>query len=427
MAVFSNRYFPNYIGGGERLAELTVQGFIECGLPSVVLTCGQNDRIVQREWKGVSILELPSRFVEADTKEPLAAALVDVFNETEVQLVHIVGHKGALPVAEIASRKRLPTCFAATSYGLFCNTETLVRRDGEVCKGRASRADCFRCRTASTRPRDRMLATIGSFLPAAATGTLTGIACHALGTGRLPQVQWWQQLCAFDRRHAHLLSNLMLVVHGTEYSREQHERVFGQKPRNITIHHPIALRDRVERKPHFGALRVGFIGRLLRFKGVHVLIEAVAGAAKKRPVELHVFAAKNEDSAPERRALEALADLRRIDVCWHEMGHLTEDVLDEIHAGLDVLVVPSLWPEYVGFVSLEALIRGTPLVLSEWPPQRELFGKEASVKFVPAGDADRLADVLVQFSSEILLKVSPNLISPKAYAHQLLNEIGIAL
>ena len=102
-------------------------------------------------------------------------------------------------------------------------------------------------------------------------------------------------------------------------------------------------------------LRVGFVGTLVWHKGVHVLLQAIQGLTGRFSLHLH------GDTA----IFPGYTDrLRRM---AHGLPVTFEDGFDRdrvstIYASLDVLVVPSLWPENSPLVIHEAFMHGIPVV-----------------------------------------------------------------
>jgi glycosyltransferase involved in cell wall biosynthesis len=177
-------------------------------------------------------------------------------------------------------------------------------------------------------------------------------------------------------------------------------------------------------------LVVGFVGRCLPMKGLHVLLDAVDRVSGAVPMEIRLVVATNDDEgAGYWKPLQERA--RRMPlVHWDEPGHLDAAMLRTLHQQIDVMVVPSLWPEYVGFVALEALALGTPVILSDYPTQRELLN-ENSGTLVPHGDAAALAEALslywrIKQTGNLPKPTSPALPASE-YARQLLKiyqELG---
>lgn len=110
------------------------------------------------------------------------------------------------------------------------------------------------------------------------------------------------------------------------------------------------------RKP----LVVGYSGRLEKYKGVDVLIKAVAEATDT------VLLVAGD--GPEAEALRALVTALGIAGRVTFLGHLGSD-LPAFYRGLDVLVVPSLptkgWLEQFGRVVIEAMASGVPVIASQ--------------------------------------------------------------
>ena len=128
---------------------------------------------------------------------------------------------------------------------------------------------------------------------------------------------------------------------------------------------------RAQRSPD-GAWRLLFAGRMDRLKGGSELLQSLPNVKRrlKRPMQL-TFAG----DGPARPAWEAeAAALCRVEPDSHVTfrGWLTSDVLDVLYAESDLLVLPSLWPEPLALVGLEAGRYGLPAVafdvggISDW-------------------------------------------------------------
>jgi glycosyltransferase involved in cell wall biosynthesis len=103
-----------------------------------------------------------------------------------------------------------------------------------------------------------------------------------------------------------------------------------------------------------GPLQVGFVGTLVWHKGVHVLIEAARGVMG---CELHIH-------GDTRVFPDYVARLRQeaagAPIIFHD--GFEPDRSSEIYRHLDVLVIPSLWPENSPLVAHEAFMHGVPVV-----------------------------------------------------------------
>jgi hypothetical protein len=111
---------------------------------------------------------------------------------------------------------------------------------------------------------------------------------------------------------------------------------------------------------HHGALRLLYVGRLSREKGVAYLLEAVALLRRGGVATLAICG-----DGPERGALETLACEIGIESCVKFHGFVPWGrQLEEFYEASDVFVLPSL-SEGVPKVLLEAMSRGVPIVATE--------------------------------------------------------------
>lgn len=103
--------------------------------------------------------------------------------------------------------------------------------------------------------------------------------------------------------------------------------------------------------------RVLLIGRLTLVKGGHYLVEAVAKASAMlgRPLTLTIAG-----DGPEQFRLEDLA--KRLGVAIEFVGWVNTLRKSDLLREMDLLAVPSLWPEPFGLVGVEAAALGVPAV-----------------------------------------------------------------
>jgi glycosyltransferase involved in cell wall biosynthesis len=150
----------------------------------------------------------------------------------------------------------------------------------------------------------------------------------------------------------------------------------------------------VDREPPGGSLSVGFVGRLIRHKGVDVLIRAVADDTR---LSVEVFGA-----GPELEKLTTLVDTLGIGERVHFHGHIDEAKLPGVYPTVDVLAVPSIplpgWIEQFGRVVVEAQASGVPVVASASGALPDVVGEAGLL--VPPVDPGTLHAALVRFLEE---------------------------
>jgi glycosyltransferase involved in cell wall biosynthesis len=131
-----------------------------------------------------------------------------------------------------------------------------------------------------------------------------------------------------------------------------------------------------------------FVGRLVEYKGVDVLLRALAGAAHARAVLV--------GDGPRRLALEELAsDLGLADRVTFA-GEVTDEHMARLYAACDLFVLPSVTrAEAFGVVQLEAMAAGKAVVSTSvptgvpWVNQHERTGL-----VVPPGDVPALRNAI---------------------------------
>jgi glycosyltransferase involved in cell wall biosynthesis len=145
-------------------------------------------------------------------------------------------------------------------------------------------------------------------------------------------------------------------------------------------------------------LRVGFVGRLVRAKGVDILIRA-ASALLQRGVPLEVFVC---GAGPEREALERVAEDLGVQCRIHWKGGVPHERVPEFLDGVDVLVLPSRgvegWREQFGHVLLEAMTKAIPVVGSACGEIPNVIGRQDLV--FPEDDCDALCGILSRLVSD---------------------------
>jgi glycosyltransferase involved in cell wall biosynthesis len=134
-----------------------------------------------------------------------------------------------------------------------------------------------------------------------------------------------------------------------------------------------------------GSGSVCFVGRLARTKGVDVLIRAVRSAPSVRRLEV-------VGDGYHRAELEALARGTGIDVRFH--GWLSPREVRAVMSGVDVIAVPSVWPEPFGIVGLEAMAAGRAVVASRIGGIPEWLDDGRTGTLVTPGAVDELAAAL---------------------------------
>jgi rhamnosyl/mannosyltransferase len=148
-------------------------------------------------------------------------------------------------------------------------------------------------------------------------------------------------------------------------------------------------------RARFGSPLALFVGRLVPYKGVDVLIDAVAGL----PMTTVIVG-----EGPERAALESRAAARSERIAF--AGQVDNETLAALYTACDVFVLPSVTrAEAFGMVQLEAMACGKPVIstnLQSGVPWVNRHGETGLV--VEPGDATGLRDAIVRLLEDADLR-----------------------
>jgi glycosyltransferase involved in cell wall biosynthesis len=148
--------------------------------------------------------------------------------------------------------------------------------------------------------------------------------------------------------------------------------------------------------------RIAYVGRMIRSKGVHVLIEAqhrLRARGIHLLLDLYGEADSGSREAIPKEQLEAWN--AEPGVTWHGR---TDDVVG-VWRMADIAVVPALGGDGMPRAMLEAAACGRPLVVSDVPGCRQFVRPGIEGLIVPPGDADALADALATLAADRALQL----------------------
>lgn len=144
-----------------------------------------------------------------------------------------------------------------------------------------------------------------------------------------------------------------------------------------------------------------FVGRMIRSKGVDVLVEAQRRLAGRGiPLALSLYG-KTDDDNPEgvpRAEIEAWT--RQGGVTWH--GHVSD--IRDVWAHADIAVLPAITREGLPRAVLEAASSARPLVVTDVPGCRHVVRHGVDGLIVPPSDPAALASALERLINDPALR-----------------------
>jgi len=151
------------------------------------------------------------------------------------------------------------------------------------------------------------------------------------------------------------------------------------------------------RRPALGSVpTVVFAGRLVREKGVDVLLRAFA-KVKETIADAKLLIV---GEGVEKAALESLAVELNLSDRVSFLGYLSRSALETLFDQAWVQVIPSRWAEPFGLVAAEAQMRGTAIIASDVGGLAEVIHPDQTSNLVPPGDVGVLAEKMLNILSQ---------------------------
>ena len=346
------------------------------------------------EVDGLTVMRLANTFEDATTLErlyanpDLADAAMALVREWGPDVVH-VHHLTCLSVALLDRLREagVPTLMTLHDFWMGCPRGQRITADLQVCP----EIDLSRC-----------------------VPCLRELWPHLLGAGPAPERTPAERDAAdrarLEQYHAHVLRSLGgvdVLLTPSAFMVAMYERQ-GLAPGSVCVLEnglpTQAWAGRTRRPRAGGPLRVGFIGSVLPSKGVHLLLAAFRKLADPSSMQLDVWGEvlpfHNDRSYGARLAAlcsgyEHVIRLR---------GRYENEQLPEILAGLDVLVVPSIWYESFCLTIREAFLAGVPVIAANHGAMAEAIRDGETGLLFEAGDPESLATALRRLAHDPALR-----------------------
>lgn len=410
---------PQAQGGSEVYAHAHACALVRSGDEVLVFTREQDRtrpeygvRAEKRD--GLHIVRVNNTFLKTSTFEEsyrnpevaaIAARVIDRFRPDVAHVHHLTCLSTGI-VSELANRG-IPCFVTLHDYWLMCHRGQLLDLDLRVCDGPGASGSCERCvgsvagLPSSALPVARLVRMVARALPERASEALLGASQRAVSLVGNPERSGSEA-----RRRTEHMRGICEQVSGffapSSYIRDQFIR-FGIPPERITVA-PYGFDQtafdgagRIRRGSRSSPIRLGFLGSLMVSKAPHLLLEACRDLM---PNEVTVdligahTAYHGDDSYRQRLApLLALEGVRHL-------GPMPHDRIPDRLSAIDVLVVPSVWPENSPLVIREAFLAGVPVIASRTGGIPEIVEHGRNGLLFEPGDVDALRRAILQVARE---------------------------
>jgi glycosyltransferase involved in cell wall biosynthesis len=332
-----------------------------------------------------------------------ARAFDRLLAEVEPDVVHFV-HLARLSAALVGPcvARGIPTVFTATDFWPVCPYSQLRLAGNEICDGPdALGLNCIRHFASNMAGHPISVPGIASRAP----GWMLELGVRAAVGSRLPMAPAFvAEVRALVERQPFLRRQLNLIDRVLAPSRIMERKLTeGGIDADRVEFLPYGINvEGMTRRDDRGSepvLRLGFIGSVAEHKGVEVAVNAVKRLHPSFPVELSIHGAPGDNAVYQAyyRHIQALAGTDpRITV--HPPFHNRE--VKRVLAGLDALIVPSLWHENTPLVVYEAFAAGCPVIASRVEGIAEVVRHEENGLLFGAGDSVSLAGAIARVARD---------------------------
>jgi len=301
-------------------------------------------------------------------------------------ILHVHSLMG-IPQGLLAAARRRGARVVYTTHDYFglCPTLHMVRPDGSLCKG-AEETACANCCVHAPQALELFLRTRpGIYQARSWLNKLRAFVPHAGNPSFSAPHSGYGELRDYYRQ-------LFVQIDYFHFNSSVSAFVFKQSfpilaGSIVGVTNAQIVDKRSARKVSADCVRIGFMGGTLPEKGLALMVAAGRGLLEKgvKNWKMCFWGLAANPGLPEKYC-EVREDFSRADV-------------HQVYASLDLLVVPSLWPETFGLVVLEAFSVGVPVLVSHNVGAKDLVAS-IDQAFVFRPDEASLEECLSQLLSE---------------------------
>lgn len=280
--------------------------------------------------------------------------------EWQPDIIHITSCL-TLSASIISAAKEvgLPVVLTLTDFWFVCHKLSLLKYDGSLCDGNTTSRECIQCLSWESGIYKKLKKVSSDPVATQILDSLSKVPIISrmrVLRGMTPNI---------SERKVYLTEMLNLadiVITPSSHLREIFYRSgITREIQVIQSGHDLSWLDRNITKTSSDRVRFGYIGQFIFTKGVHVLLEAFGKQDWQGKAELHLFG-KTDIEPDYWHKLQLMENRNKESIFFHRS--FSHNKLGEIMAGIDVLVVPSLWHENNPRVIQEAFASRTPVIAS---------------------------------------------------------------
>lgn len=316
-----------------------------------------------------------------------ASYLGDFLDEIRPDLVHVTSCITlSASILRVVKEAGIPLVLSLTDFWFLCPRINLFRSDSQLCDGVTTPWDCLNCQMLENKTYQWS----SKLLPTAAVSRLlTEASKHSSITRRTG----FRGLAVDMARRKSFLKNALtwpdVRITASQFTYDLFKSNGVQEEIMIRPYgHDLSWLGSGSEKTLSKQVRFGYIGQISEYKGVHLLLQAARLLNDLLGKKFIVSVYGNLDKSPAYgEELRTLAqDTDAISFC----GTYNHENSAAVYAGIDVLVVPSLWYDFPLIIH-EAFASQTPVITTNLGGMAESVQHEVSGLLFERGSVPDLA------------------------------------
>lgn len=324
--------------------------------------------------------KLCNSYEETYNNEVITNKFVEILDKVKPDIVHIQ-HLNFLSTGIIKEVKfrGIPVVYTLHDYWLICPQSQLLKRDYQICNNHKF-SDCIDCQVyyLSLRKNIKRIYQICNKLYPSLASFLKKVYLN-LSRERLSSRNSEEKIKVRAKHIKDICELVDIFISPSQFLRNkfiESEMVSSKRILFSNLGFNQRLFDDYKEKLLSGKIRFGFIGTFLPHKGAHLLIEAF-NRIKAANVELNIYG-KFKSYVGFEYYLRYLKKIVVKNKNIKFMGDFDNSNISSVFSNIDVLVVPSIWPENSPLVIQEASMAKTPVIASDAGGIRELIRNDIS-------------------------------------------------
>lgn len=269
---------------------------------------------------------------------------------------------------EAAIQLKIPTIYTVYDYGLPCIRQFLVTSTNQLCKKEPNLNNCYTC---------EIIGNINS-------------NNHS---------KKYTEISDLFKRWIKIANNLNGLVVTSPFAKELYvkqgvnNKIIFERP---WFHNQKNIKQKARQKSNEN-ITIGFIGRLVSEKGLHILVDSLLLLNNKEELKLKLRVAGhiNNDYSNELFS-KYRSFVGRCEIDW--LGWIPNQELSHFFNSIDVLVVPSIWYDNTPSVLIEAIAHGCPVICSDVPSMTHIIKNDMNGLVFKINDSHDLASKIENFS-----------------------------